>query len=910
MKGLMRGGGLLVLSVAVWFSATSGGAQAGLSAGAAPGREVVAPDGRALQRALDEARGGETILLDPGAVYEGPFILPARAATSDEWVTVQTRGPIAVRRGGVARRAGPLDAERMARLISHTGSVIVAEPGAHHYRFVGLEVAPAPGVFLFDLIDLGSGVASREDLPHSFVFERMLIRGDPDAGARRGIALNGGETTITDSHFSDFKEEGRDSQAICGWNGPGPYVIHNNYIEAAGENIMFGGADSAIEGMVPSDITITANHLSKPLGWRNSDGPDWTVKNLLELKNARRVVIDGNVLEHSWPAGQTGFAVLLTPRNQDGGSPWSVVEDVTFSNNLVRRVGGGIHLLGFDDNQSSQQLARVRIVNNLFVEVGGEWGGGRLFQIINGTSGVVIEHNTAFQTGPAVIADEAPHDGFVFRGNIVAHNEYGIIGSGASPGWDSIRRYFPDGIVERNVLIGGNSSIYPSGNFFPRSLQDVQFMDAAAGDYRLARRSPFRGEGIDGRNPGADVDQVATGLRSGARPGMPLERGALLIFLTAGGLLAYVYVGYPGILWLASRLRSRPVHASPRWPTISIVVVAHNEEARIVRKVENLLSLDYPPERREIIVASDGSTDATAERVREMGGRVRVMEFRTRRGKAAVFNTVLPSLSSEIVVLTDSRQRFERSALRAMTADFADPVVGAVTGELVLVEANGRTDGESTGEGSGLYWRYEKWIRAHESRVDSCIGVTGAISALRRSLFEPLPEDTILDDVLIPLRIIRRGYRVTFESGAVAYDGYAASPHDEFTRKVRTLAGNFQLFVRERWLLNPFRNPLWIQTISHKVLRLSIPLLLLAALASNLLLLAQPVFQVTLVLQGLFYLMALAGALAPRLRHRVRGFTVPFTICFLSWATVVAFIRFVQHRQSSAWDRTAVNEPV
>ena len=196
--------------------------------------------------------------------------------------------------------------------------------------------------------------------------------------------------------------------------------------------------------------------------------------------------------------------------------------------------------------------------------------------------------------------------------------------------------------------------------------------------------------------------------------------------------------------------------------------------------------------------------------------------FAVRRGKAAVLNDVVPRASGAIVVLADARQRFEPDTVRALTRPFADPAVGAVSGELILTET---LEGPAVGRGVGVYWRYEKLIRKSESRVDSTVGATGAIYAIRRELFEPIPEDTLLDDVLIPLRIVRRGYRVLFEPAARAWDRVAASAGEELARKVRTLAGNFQLFVREPWLLDPRRNRIWLATVSHKGLRLLGPLL-------------------------------------------------------------------------------------
>ncbi len=275
-----------------------------------------------------------------------------------------------------------------------------------------------------------------------------------------------------DSYFSDFKERTADAQAIAGWNGPGPFRIAGNYLEASGENIMFGGADPTIPGLVPADIEVVRNHMAKPLRWKKDDpsfeGVEWAVKNLFELKNARRVLVDGNLFEYNWPHAQNGFAILFTVRNQDGGAPWSVVEDVTFTNNVVRHVAAGINVLGRDDNHPSEQTRRIAIRNNVFLDVGGAWGNGRLFQLLDGTSGVTIEHNTAFQTGSILFGgDHAPHTGFVFQNNIVPHNEHGITASGTGPGNPTLERFFPGAVFRGNVIVGAQAGVYPQGNAFP-----------------------------------------------------------------------------------------------------------------------------------------------------------------------------------------------------------------------------------------------------------------------------------------------------------------------------------------------------------------------------------------------------------------------------------------------------------
>jgi poly-beta-1,6-N-acetyl-D-glucosamine synthase len=372
-----------------------------------------------------------------------------------------------------------------------------------------------------------------------------------------------------------------------------------------------------------------------------------------------------------------------------------------------------------------------------------------------------------------------------------------------------------------------------------------------------------------------------------------------ILFWTALFLLAYLYVGYPLAAWLRAHLWPKPHHCNASASMVTVIVVAHNEQDRIAARLENLLALEYPRDRLEIVLASDGSTDATVDRARRYrDAGVRMRPFRQRRGKAAVLNDVVPSARGDIVVLADARQRFDPGAIRALVANFADPNVGAVSGELMLTPAQRDA---AVGDGVSFYWRYEKFIRRHESRAGSTVGATGAIYAIRRTLFEPIPADTILDDVVIPLRIARRGYRVLFEPAARAYDSAGATAREEFVRKVRTIAGTFQLFARERWLFNPRRNRLWFETISHKGLRLLAPALQVAVLIAGVGLLALPLYRSILVAQLVFYGAAIGGY-TPR---RVRVLTVPYTICLLNWATIVGFVRFVTRRQQVTWERAA-----
>lgn len=479
--------------------------------------------------------------------------------------------------------------------------------------------------------------------------------------------------------------------------------------------------------------------------------------------------------------------------------------------------------------------------------------------------------------------------------------------------------HLPDGAAILTEIVGGGRGLY-GGHSFPPSVSEVVIGEPRAGDYPAAGYSRYQVSGADRTDVGVRSLLFAAAPASVSPPfgdlnphslsppspesagWIPKGSPADVVFWTCAIALAYTYLGYPLFVWTWSCLRPRAVRRREYEATLSVLVVAQNEARRIQERVENLLALDYPPERLEVMLASDGSTDGTEEQARRYAARgLRVFAFATRRGKPAVLNEVVPQARGEIVVLADARQRFEAGVLHALVAPFADPSVGAVSGELFLANAAGT----AVGDGVGLYWRYEKFIRRNESRVDSLVGATGAIYAIRRDLFEPIPEDTVLDDVLIPLRIVRRGYRAVFEPEARAYDRAAATAAEEFTRKVRTIAGNFQLFAVNRWLLSPRRNRLWLQTLSHKGLRLLTPVLLATALTANLLLTQSAFYIWTLAGQVAFYTAAVSGWAFRDRPANCPLLTVPYMICLLSWATVVAFMRFLSGRQTVTWERAS-----
>ena len=473
-----------------------------------------------FQRALNEARPGDTIVLQAGAAYEGPFTLPVK--TGNEFITIQSSRVSELPEGV---RVSPSQSALFAKLQSATNGepIVKTVARAHHYKFVGIEFSTANAqIKVYDLVRFGEWQTQTtlDVVPHHLAIDRSYIHGFKTQEVQRGISLNSAETSITNSYISEVHGKGYDTQAICGWNGPGPYKIINNYLEGSGENVMFGGAAATIPNLVPTDITVRNNYFFKPLSWYVKDpsygGIHWTVKNLFELKNARKVVIDGNVFEGNWTDAQAGRAIAFTPRPSDSGR-WAVVEDVVFQNNIVRQVGSGLIILGADEPPAPTEtrLRRVKIVNNVFEIDGPRFGSNGTFAtVINKTEDVTIEHNTVIQTGHIITTDYAPNTRFIYRNNIARHNEYGIFGSGVGIGKPSITHYFPGSIITANVIAkevnapSNAESLYPAGNFFPQSMQAVGFVDYVRRNYRLQPSSRFRSTATDGTDPGADVDKL------------------------------------------------------------------------------------------------------------------------------------------------------------------------------------------------------------------------------------------------------------------------------------------------------------------------------------------------------------------------------------------------------------------
>ncbi len=565
-----------------------------------------------LQAAINAAQPGDTLLLEPGASFIGNFLLPEKSGAA--YITIRTdTTSVVLPKAGI--RIRPSDAASLAKLRSpNTSPALRTAPRAHHWRLQLLEFGPNLDG-MGEIVRFGDGAqTSLADVPYEIEVDRCYIHGDPSLGQKRGLSLQSASTKILSSTISDIKAIGMDTQAIGGWNGPGPYVIENNYLEGAGENVMFGGADPTIDQLVPSDITFRNNHVRKPVEWRQdiiaapasvaasagptgslvpdsyyyrvvarrpagqgqiassagsaevaasltasggvqvswavvpgateyrvyrrtataasvfwtvktngytdsggtagtagvpgASGSKWSVKNLFELKNARRVTIVGNVFENNWVASQTGYGILLKSWNQDGKAPWSVVEDVLFTHNIVRHVSSAINVLGYGAGYPTQQLRNLTIANNIFDDVSSaNWAGdGRFVMIGDAPANVTIDHNTVSHTGMVLNAHGGAVQGFTYTNNLTHHNQYGVKGDGTGVGNATLNTYFPGALFARNALAGGNALLYPADDLFPTvSSYDAEFADA---DYHLQPASTFRGAGTDGLDLGANIDDV------------------------------------------------------------------------------------------------------------------------------------------------------------------------------------------------------------------------------------------------------------------------------------------------------------------------------------------------------------------------------------------------------------------
>jgi hypothetical protein len=497
--------------------------------------------------ALDQAKLGTTILLEAGATYTPPsdigFILRNKTSGSG-WIIIKTNTPLPAE--GV--RVTPSDATKMAKILRGTLYAISTEKGAHHYRLIGLEVLqPGNATNLGGLVVLEGGETTLAARNHHIVLDRMYLHGSSAPHAfpvRFGVVMNGQHQAVINSWIEDITYES-DSQAIIGWGGAGPFKIVNNGLSAASENVMFGGAIPLVNGVVPSDIEVRNNYFFKPLKWR--DDPNYTtapypirVKNLFELKNAQRVLFDGNVLENSWPSAQGGIGFMMTPR---GGNvctprlncadPWTVVQDITITNNWFKNVNNLVGFSGQDNGATETQIGgRVLFKNNLATGLGslpadGDRGAGRAiaFTVAYGIFNVTIDHNTIVAPAPMsvgygralqIFGDPTVKGsirGFIFTNNLHLAGDSPLVFEyyKGNSLLDTLAWAMPGYVWSNNAMAGPwptksgfNQSMLPSQNFFPPTEAAIGYMDLAGGNYRLAPTSPYKNRATDGTDLGVD----------------------------------------------------------------------------------------------------------------------------------------------------------------------------------------------------------------------------------------------------------------------------------------------------------------------------------------------------------------------------------------------------------------------
>ncbi len=371
-----------------------------------------------------------------------------------------------------------------------------------------------------------------------------------------------------------------------------------------------------------------------------------------------------------------------------------------------------------------------------------------------------------------------------------------------------------------------------------------------------------------------------------------------LLFWLSFGIIFYTYAVYPVLVYLLSLVFKRRVKKSDIYPKVSILISAYNEEKFIEAKIKSILELDYPQDKIEVLIGSDGSNDNTDEIVsRFLNDRTNLFRFQLREGKPSVLNSLAEQAKNEILVFTDARQRLDKNSLKELVANFSDDKVGSVSAELLFSDAD-----KDNAQGISLYWQYEKFIRLSESNVGSMLGATGAMYAVRKELFTSLPKNLILDDVYIPLKSVEKGFRAIFEPRAIIFDSISRDAGEEFKRKARTLSGNFQIFILLRKLFNPFISPVAVQLFSHKFLRLTVPFFLICLFVSNVFVLEEGILRAIFIAQVIFYILALLGLFTDMLKNITN---VPKMFLVMNAAAVVGLYRFLFKKQNVAWQKTA-----
>jgi hypothetical protein len=480
-------------------------------------RQIRVPAGANLQTAIDAAQPGDELLLAPGATYLGNFYLPDKGATSN-WVTIRTDlFDATIGAPGTRMTPSRAAAANLAKILSpNIYSTLTTAISAHHYRFTGVEIGTTSTVTDINAIvrfgDNTTAQNSAANTANNLILDRTYIHGQPNGSTRRCIMLNSASTAVVDSWAAECHSNNGDSQAIVGWNGPGPYLIQNNYLEAGHEVIMFGGGGVTVLNVSPSDITIRGNHITRPASWKGV----WQVKNLIETKHARRLLVEGNVIENTWLDSQVGYAFVMKSENQTWDTPWTQSTDITIRYNRIRNVGAGFNIAANPSGAPAVPAARFVITDNIMENVGNApyLGDGRVFQLLGGLTDIVAMHNTFVSASGGNSASfyfgSLPTiQRLVVHSNVLHHGAYGIKGDSYGEGSPTLNIYAGGSLVTNNAIAnGGGGATYPANNFFPATLGSLGFVDLAGGNYRLSASSPYLGKGYDGRDIGADINQI------------------------------------------------------------------------------------------------------------------------------------------------------------------------------------------------------------------------------------------------------------------------------------------------------------------------------------------------------------------------------------------------------------------
>jgi len=374
---------------------------------------------------------------------------------------------------------------------------------------------------------------------------------------------------------------------------------------------------------------------------------------------------------------------------------------------------------------------------------------------------------------------------------------------------------------------------------------------------------------------------------------------AEVIFWAAVFIVFYTYIGYSLVITLLSIFFNNPVRKGDYEPKVTFLITAYNEEKDLARKLENTLSLDYPKEKLEILVASDGSTDGTDAIVRGFASRgVKLLRVEGRVGKTATQNAAVKEATGEIIIFSDATTKYENANIRKMVRNYADPTVGAVSGRYEYYNPTGAT----IGIGNILFWKYENHIKSAQTRIKTITGCCGCIYSLRRELYEPLPPD-IISDLVEPLKILEKGYRIAFEPEAVAYEETTEKASEEFHMRIRVISRGMRGLMYMKKLFNPVRfGFVSFQLFSHKLLRWLVPIFMIIILIANLLLAGRPLYTAALALQGLFYAMALAAWLGEKAHIKIKVLSIPLYFFTVNIASLISLYKTLKGYKAVTWE--------